>query len=175
MMQDMAWYITLLLIGLLAAVFLLVIGGARRDTAYEEVARRDYAFRGKLFWLAIVAGVIITVTSLLPWPHAASSVKQPAKRVQAVASQWQWQLSEQQFRAGETVEFQVTSKDVNHGFAIYDKDMVMLGQVQAMPGYTNSLYFTFDKAGEYKILCLEYCGVAHHNMIATLNVLPAAN
>jgi cytochrome c oxidase subunit 2 len=51
--------------------------------------------------------------------------------------------------------------------------MNMLAQVQAMPGYTNSVHYTFDKPGKYKILCMEYCGVAHHSMIANLTVLPA--
>ena len=173
MMQDTAWYLSLILIGLLAVIFIKVIRAKPTDSAYADVARRDYAWRGKMFWLAIMAGVIITVSSLLPWPHANSSTKQADRLVQAVASQWQWDLSANEFRVGETVEFQVSSRDVNHGFAIYNADMVMLGQVQAMPGYTNSLYFTFDKAGDYKVLCLEYCGVAHHNMVAKLTVLPA--
>lgn len=175
MMQDMAWYISLVLIALLAVIFMKIITAAPSDSDYAEVARRDYAWRGKLFWLTIFAGIVITVSTLLPWPHAGGSIRQADRLVQAVASQWQWELSEQQFRAGETVHFQVTSKDVNHGFALYNADMVMLGQVQAMPGYTNSLYFTFDKPGDYKVLCLEYCGVAHHNMIAKLTVLPADN
>ncbi len=172
-MHETAWYLTLILIIVLSVIFLVFIFSTRSNEAYEEVARRDYAWRGKLFWLTIIAGVIITAVTLVPWPHAATAGNANVKVVQAVASQWQWQLSEQQLHAGEAVKFEVTSKDVNHGFAIYDADMTTLAQVQAMPGYTNSLHYTFAKPGEYKILCLEYCGVAHHNMIATLTVLPA--
>ncbi|MGD8925342.1 MAG: cytochrome c oxidase subunit II [Thioalkalispiraceae bacterium] len=174
-MQEMAWLLTLVLIGVLAVIFFVFIAGTEGNDSYEEVAKKDYAWRGKLFWLAIIAGVIITGATLLPWPHAATADSSNVKIVQAIGSQWQWELSEQQFNAGQPIEFQVTSKDVNHGFAIYDSSMTMLAQVQAMPGYTNSLHYTFAKPGEYKILCMEYCGVAHHNMIASLTVLPAKN
>lgn len=172
-MQDIAWYLSLILIGLLALVFLVFISSTASNASYEEVARRDYAPRGKLFWLILIAGIVITATTLLPWPHAATANSAASTTVDVMASQWQWQMSQQQFRAGESVNFRVSSKDVNHGFGIYDADMNMLAQVQAMPGYTNSLYYTFNKAGKYKILCMEYCGVAHHSMIANLTVLPA--
>jgi cytochrome c oxidase subunit 2 len=39
-----------------------------------------------------------------------------------------------------------------------------------MPGYTNRLQVRFDQPGKYEILCLEYCGVAHHVMAATITV-----
>jgi cytochrome c oxidase subunit II len=65
---------------------------------------------------------------------------------------------------GKTVEFDVTSKDVNHNFAIYNSAGELIAQVQAMPDYTNRLFYTFKAAGHYYVLCLEYCGVAHHAM-----------
>lgn len=172
-MQDIAWYLSLILMGLLAIVFITIIVSTGKAAAYEDVARRDYSHRGKLFWLAIIAGVGITVGTLLPWPHAITAQVTDANVVHAEASQWQWEMSRNRFQAGETVEFRVTSKDVNHGFGIYDASMTMLAQVQAMPGYTNKLQYTFDQPGEYKIMCMEYCGVAHHSMITTINVLPA--
>ena len=68
------------------------------------------------------------------------------------------------------MEFHVTSKDVNHGFALYDPDMRIVAQTQAMPGYTNVLRYTFNEPGVYRVLCLEYCGVAHHEMTAEIKV-----
>ena len=72
---------------------------------------------------------------------------------------------------GEPVEFRVTSADVNHGFGIYDESLRLLAQTQAMPGYTNRLRFTFQKPGKYRILCLEYCGLGHHEMPAEISVV----
>ncbi len=172
-MQHLAWYLTLIFIGLLIVIFVSFIFSSKSGESYEEVARRDYRHRQKLFWLVIVAGVIISVTTLLPWPHSATTNPANEKVVQVVASQWHWELSQQQFHSGDAVKFEVTSKDVNHGFGIYDANMKMQAQVQAMPGYTNTLHYTFTKPGEYKVLCLEYCGLAHHNMTTTLTVLSA--
>jgi len=75
---------------------------------------------------------------------------------------------------GKPVVFKVTGADVNHGFGIYNEDLRLLGQTQAMPGYTNKLVYTFNKPGKYRILCLEYCGLAHHAMITELNVKAAS-
>jgi cytochrome c oxidase subunit 2 len=39
-----------------------------------------------------------------------------------------------------------------------------------MPGYINVLRYTFNEPGVYRVLCLEYCGVAHHEMTADIKV-----
>jgi len=39
-----------------------------------------------------------------------------------------------------------------------------------MPGYVNRLGYTFTETGEYEVLCLEYCGLAHHAMVAKIIV-----
>ncbi len=66
--------------------------------------------------------------------------------------------------------FDVTSADVNHGFGIYDPQGTLLGQVQAMPNYTNHLPFYFSRIGRYTIRCLEYCGIGHPAMLAVFRV-----
>ena len=65
----------------------------------------------------------------------------------------------------------VTSADVNHGFGIYDADLRLVAQTQAMPGYTNRLRHTFAAEGTYRVLCMEYCGLVHHNMITEIKVV----
>jgi cytochrome c oxidase subunit II len=39
-----------------------------------------------------------------------------------------------------------------------------------MPDYTNRLFYTFNVPGHYYVLCLEYCGVAHHAMNTEFDV-----
>jgi cytochrome c oxidase subunit 2 len=93
-----------------------------------------------------------------------------------VGYQWRWELSRTEVIAGQPVEFRITSADVNHGFGIYDTNLRLVAQTQAMPGYTNTLRHTFDAEGTYRILCMEYCGLAHHNMVTEIKVvkLPGA-
>ena len=50
-------------------------------------------------------------------------------------------------RAGVPVEFLIGSRDVNHGFGLYDPSGTLLTQVQVVPGATQKLVWTFDEAG----------------------------
>ena len=59
---------------------------------------------------------------------------------------------------------------MNHGFAIYKDKNHMVAQAQAMPGYVNKLQVRFTEPGDYEVLCLEYCGLAHHGMRAVIKV-----
>ena len=71
---------------------------------------------------------------------------------------------------GTTVEFRVTTLDVNHGFSLYAPDGRLVTQTQAMPGYVNRLRVAFDEIGTYSVLCLEFCGMSHHRMRAVVEV-----
>jgi cytochrome c oxidase subunit 2 len=72
--------------------------------------------------------------------------------------------------SGALIEFRVTSLDVNHGFGLYGPDGRLVAQTQAMPGYVNRLRVRLDRPRAYLILCLEYCGLAHHAMRAEVTV-----
>ncbi|NUM88007.1 MAG: hypothetical protein HUU37_02275, partial [Bdellovibrionales bacterium] len=74
------------------------------------------------------------------------------------------QIVDLEISRGSLVEFRVTSLDATHGFAIYNPKGAIFAQTQAMPGYTNRLRVRFDEPGKYPVLCLEYCGAAHHMM-----------
>jgi cytochrome c oxidase subunit 2 len=67
---------------------------------------------------------------------------------------------------GSTVLFQVTTKDVVHGFNIAGTNVNMMVE----PGYISSYESVLNKPGEYTIVCNEYCGVGHHMMYATVEV-----
>jgi cytochrome c oxidase subunit 2 len=67
---------------------------------------------------------------------------------------------------GSKVTFYVTSADVVHGFFIPGTDINMM----AVPGWVNEETHTFTKAGEYLLICHEYCGIEHQNMFAKIEV-----
>lgn len=72
--------------------------------------------------------------------------------------------------AGDPIVFDVTSKDVNHGFGIYDPAGHLVAQVQAMPEYVNHLPLRLTARGHYTVRCLEYCGIAHAAMQGAFEV-----
>ncbi|MFD1018437.1 cytochrome c oxidase subunit II [Thalassobacillus hwangdonensis] len=67
---------------------------------------------------------------------------------------------------GSTVTFQATTKDVIHGFELAGTNVNMMLE----PGYISTLETTMDVPGTYTLICNEYCGTAHHLMMATVEV-----
>jgi cytochrome c oxidase subunit 2 len=162
------------------AVFSLVARGGRTV---------DYARANRLrfqFFLALAAvlvlGLLITLRQL-PYPVEASA---PDRVVNAVGKQYAWSLTDDagptlatwdrdvrplvSVAAGTTIEFRVTTLDVNHGFSLYAPDGHLVTQTQAMPGYVNRLRVTLNERGTYTVLCLEFCGMSHHRMRAVVEV-----
>jgi cytochrome c oxidase subunit II len=174
MIQDVVWSVSIVLMGCLAAVFVWVAVGANvAITNYGAAVDSAYRLRGWLFAVAILVLIGTNYKTLGELPYINTLPQLPASAVQSsqvVAEQWAWTIKPDSFVVGQTAEFHVTSKDVNHGFALYDPDFRIVAETQAMPGYTNVLRYTFTKPGTYQVLCLEYCGVAHHEMKAEIKV-----
>jgi cytochrome c oxidase subunit II len=87
-------------------------------------------------------------------------------QVFVVAQMWQFQPSEIFIPVGSEVDFYLSSRDVVHGFNIYEKNVNMM----AVYGAINKTTVKFDKPGIYNIVCHEYCGVGHQNMRAQVFV-----
>jgi cytochrome c oxidase subunit 2 len=172
-MQNVAWVSSLAAMAVVAAAFLWVAANASRppDEAAGGAAHA-YRWRARLFWAAMAAGAALALGTLWQWPLAghARAAARPDTIIRAVGHQWRWSLDRDTVRVGELVEFHVSAEDVNHGFAIYRDKHTLLAQTQSMPGYVNKLQVRFTEPGEYEVLCLEYCGLAHHGMRAVIKV-----
>ena len=171
-MQSIAAQITFVLLAVLTLCFLGVLSRTEMPQPLDQLTAGAYKLRHRLFVLALLCGTAIAGFTLLPWPYDAQA-SQVSRHIDIKARQWAWELSDQTARVGEVIEFRVTSEDVNHGFALYDNQQHMVAQIQAMPGFVNKVTHRFTSPGVYKVLCLEYCGVAHHGMVADIQVSPA--
>ncbi|SFR45549.1 cytochrome c oxidase subunit II [Halogeometricum limi] len=98
--------------------------------------------------------------------------------VHAEAFQWGWEMSypeEGNFSSGteivipkdRPVVFQVTSRDVIHGFHVPELAL----KTDAMPGQENLIKTVAYEEGTYQGYCTEYCGVAHSQMYFTVEVV----
>ena len=172
--QDIVWGITLVVIALIAAAFLYVVAQSGTLAPSDSVQKGAYAIRRWFFWVLVALGVGVTYATLAQFPIPEQAVPVAgAQVVNVVGKQWYWELSEKQFSAGIPVEFRVTAGDVNHGLGIYDGNRRLIAQTQAMPGFTNRLVHTFTEPGKYRVLCLEYCGLVHHNMVSEFEIVAA--
>jgi len=173
-MQEIAWSITLVLMLVVIATFIYVVINSASEEDYEPVKKRFYAVRAGLFWLLVTGFIIVSFSSFQGMPYAAQHRDKNSDDTQVINAegfQWYWKLSRNEVKANKPVVFNVTSADVNHGFGIYDETLRLLAQTQAMPGYVNKLEYTFKEPGTYKVLCMEYCGMAHHSMLSAINVV----
>ena len=173
MYQQLAWQISIALIAVLVLVFAFVVLNAGKWVEYAPLQKHAYRLRTGLFWTLVLLLTPLMVYSMSDLPYDAANRHQGDKTqvIDVVGHQWYWTLSSNEVTLGRPVEFRVTSADINHGFGVYDQNMHLVGQTQAMPDYTNKLQLIFRKEGTYKVLCMEYCGIAHHNMLAEITVV----
>ena len=90
------------------------------------------------------------------------------------ARQWAWQFvypngyidKELHVPAGEPVRLTMTSEDVIHGLWI----PALRVKQDVVPGRYTSLWFQADRVGTYDLLCTQFCGDEHSNMLSSLVV-----
>lgn len=68
---------------------------------------------------------------------------------------------------GSVVKITATTRDVIHGFQIAQTNINMMLE----PGYVSEYIAEMNQAGEYVIVCNEFCGVGHTAMFGTLKVV----
>jgi cytochrome c oxidase subunit 2 len=57
--------------------------------------------------------------------------------------------------------------DYQHGFSLQPVNI----NIQVHPGYEMVLTITPSAAGEYGVVCNEYCGLGHHTMVGKIFVV----
>ena len=159
LMQTTILAVTLVLMAVVALTFWRVVGAVNAETGPSNAGSR----RSKLFWAMLISGVLVTVGSLRQWPHTVAA-GEGVVQVNATGGQWFWEIDAKKVPAGKKVVFNLHSKDVNHGFGVADQSGRLLFQMQAMPGYINKVTYVFDEPGKYRVMCMEFCGVGHHDM-----------
>jgi cytochrome c oxidase subunit 2 len=155
------------------AVLALVARSTRRPEAPTDVERLERSERAWLWFVLAGLFALLAITIFdVPWNAAAQSDR---LEVRVTASQFAWQFAPKgPYPTGRQVEFLLTSKDVNHDFALYGPDGAFVLQAQVLPDATVKVRHTFHTAGRYTVRCLEYCGVLHHQMTDGFAVRRAA-
>jgi cytochrome c oxidase subunit 2 len=131
---------------------------------------RGWSKRETTWLLVVIIGLfalLLATIFYVPYGESAGSNKQV---VRVTGVQFAWAVSPTEVKVGVPVEFLLTTRDVNHGFGIYDPDGALVTQAQVIPGQTQKLVWTFEQPGTYEVLCLEFCGAKHHEMISTFEV-----
>lgn len=81
------------------------------------------------------------------------------------AQMWTW-YPVLRLKKGETYRLHLSSLDLQHGFSVTPINM----NFQVLPGYDHVLTVTPTLAGEFAIVCNEFCGIGHHQMTGRIIV-----
>ncbi len=90
----------------------------------------------------------------------------PAQLVKITAQQWSFSPNVITLARGTTVDFELTSNDVHHGFNLPDFGV----RSDVVPGRTSTVRVILDKAGTFAFHCDYYCGSGHEGMSGTIVV-----
>lgn len=71
-------------------------------------------------------------------------------------------------KTGQKVRIWISSVDVLHGFSLVGGGQNL--NLEIAPNHAYGAVFTPDKPGEYLIVCNEYCGLGHHQMVGRIHV-----
>lgn len=89
----------------------------------------------------------------------------PGSDVYLIARLWQW-WPILQLEKGQTYRLHIASMDWQHGFSLQPVNI----NTQILPGYEMVLTVTPDTDGDQTIICNEFCGIGHHNMVGKIRV-----
>jgi cytochrome c oxidase subunit 2 len=71
---------------------------------------------------------------------------------------------------GARTRFYLTSVDVLHGYLIQGTAV----NIELIPGQLAYFDYTFAHPGTFHVVCDEYCGINHQDMVGTITVVPVA-
>lgn len=186
--------LTLLMVALGAAVYVVVIGAmlyaARRGARRRQVAAGAAVEHQMTRWVGGAVGATVVVLLVLlalnfrTGRALASFGDADAITIQVVGQQWWWHVeymdpapsrrlitaNEIHVPVGRRIRLLTQSRDVIHSFWAPN----VHGKIDLIPGYGGTTYFQVDEPGIYYGRCAEFCGHQHAHMGFTVVAQPQA-
>jgi cytochrome c oxidase subunit 2 len=139
----------------------------------------------ELTWtlIPLLLVIVLFVVTIQGQNRALEKSSRPALEVDVLAFQWSWRFAyegqgvevvgspgnipELVVPVGQPVRIRLRSADVVHSFYVPRT----LFKRQAIPGRTTEFDLTFEKAGTYQGHCVQFCGLAHDDMLFRVRVV----
>lgn len=162
---------------LISAVLVAFAIKYRRRSEDQETAYITSNELIEIIW-TVIPSVLLMVIFAWGW-IAFKELRNPppeAVEVNVVAKQWIWQfeyfngkksLNELYVQHNKPVRLIMRSEDVLHSFFVPQFRV----KQDILPGNYTQLWFTPTKVGTFDLLCAEYCGAGHSQMLASVKVL----
>ncbi len=157
---ELIWIIIAFLWGLVMFFMMIYWHGAGEQNLSNEAYRitpQKFAAKAQ----AMVDQHTVREEGSIPVVHPP-----PGSDVYLIARLWQW-WPILELEKGQSYRVHMTSMDWQHGFSLQPVNI----NVQVHPGYDLVVTLTPNEAGEYGVVCNEFCGIGHHTMIGKIYVV----
>ena len=154
-MTTTAWVITVayaVVVVIGSVISLAVWSSTRRATASTD-AVEEYSHRERVWLFVVRAALLVLLLGTIFYRPYGAHAGPHAQVVSVTGVQFAWAVSPKEVRVGIPVEFLATSRDVSHGFGVYDAGGVLQFQAQVGPDETQRIVHTFDRPGTYAFHC----------------------
>lgn len=186
--------VTWLLVGICAAIFVVVQGALLHAIIGSRRARRAAIAAGgeageppqvygsnpvELAWtvIPVIIVFLLALTSIrLIRDIELTEPPEGALRIEVIAHQWWWEYrypeegivtaNEIVVPLGRPVWLELHSADVIHSWWVPQ----LAGKTDCIPGHPNTLWFKAARTGVFLGQCAEYCGNQHANMLLRVEV-----
>jgi cytochrome c oxidase subunit 2 len=90
----------------------------------------------------------------------------PGSDIYLLGRMWAWEPV-LRLHKGAQYTLHLSSLDLNHGFSLTPVNL----NFQVVPGYDYGLRVVPNEAGDFRIVCNEFCGIGHHAMVGRVIVV----
>ena len=90
----------------------------------------------------------------------------PGTDIYMLARLWEW-WPILELKKGETYRLHLSSVDWQHGFSLQPVNI----NIQVHPGLEHVVTLTPTEAVEFSVVCYEFCGLGHHEMVGRIHVI----
>jgi cytochrome c oxidase subunit 2 len=164
-----------MLLGITATMLWFVVKYNRKRQPRPQPSPR-YNVWLEITWTVIPTLIVLTMF-WYGWEGYTTlrNVPPDALAVRVSARMWSWTFTYPSGRSsnllvvpvGRAIKLDIVSEDVLHSFYV----PAFRIKRDAVPGMTTQAWFRAPEAGSYNIFCAEYCGVAHSQMITTVEAM----
>jgi len=164
--------------------FVLVVGAAliftlkyRRKGEAAVESQVDHSLKLEIVW-TVVPVIIVVILFVLGFTvfMKMNIVPKDAIEIKVTAQRWLWtfdypggsnSVNELVVPAGKPIKLLMSSTDVIHSFFVPDFRVKM----DVLPNRYSTAWFTAPDPGEHNLMCAEYCGKGHSEMLARVKVV----
>jgi len=147
-----------------------------RRSRVKEAMQFTGSTKLEILW-TVIPLILVLLMFYYGWVGFAPmrDVPDDALRIKTIGRMWEWEFDYGQGKLSKVlvipvnkpIRLDLVSEDVNHSLFI----PAFRVKEDVVPGYDNWLWFTPLYPGEYEIMCTEYCGLLHYDMVTRAHVV----